>query len=103
MAVAYEMRFEGATLEQYDRVIELMGYERNGTVDNDGGIFHWAAKTDDGIVVVDVWESDEQFNRFAEEQIGPLTKQAGVPSAPKITRYEVHNTLHAEKLAAARA
>ncbi len=25
----------------------------------DGAIFHWVAKTDDGIVVVDVWETDE--------------------------------------------
>ena len=80
MAVAYKMRFEGATLEQYDRVIELMGFTRTVSAPN-GGVFHWSAKTDDGIVVVDVWESDEQFNRFAEEQIGPIHAEAGVPAS----------------------
>ena len=91
MAVAFEMRFEGATLEQYDRVMELMGLDQ-GDTSPDGAVFHWCAKTDDGIVVVDVWEIDEQFNDFAKEQIGPFSQQVGI-SPPVVTRYEVHNTL----------
>jgi hypothetical protein len=99
MAVAFKMRFEGATLEQYDQVMELMGLA-SGDTSPDGAIFHWVAKTDNGIVVVDVWETDEQFNRFAEEQIGPLTKQVGFPGAPVVTRYDVHNTLVGSSVAA---
>jgi hypothetical protein len=38
-------------------------------------------------------ESDERFNKFAEEQIGPYTQQVGLPAPPSITRYEIHNTL----------
>jgi hypothetical protein len=95
MAVAFEMRFEGATLDQYDRVMELMGLT-DGSTKPDGAIFHWVAPTDEGIVVVDVWETDEQFNRFAEEQIGPCTQQAGIPAPPVVTRYAVHNTLGIE-------
>lgn len=102
MAVAYMMKFEGGTLGQYDRVIEMMGFEPRGT-GAEGGLFHWVARTEDGILVVDVWESDEQFNRFAEEQIGPITQQVGVPGPPLVTRYEVHNTLVAPKFAAALA
>ena len=98
MAVAFEMRFEGATLEQYDRVMELMGLDQ-GDTSPDGLVFHWAAATDDGIVVVDVWESDEQFNHFAGEQIGPFTQQAGIPAPPVVTRYAVHNTLVGESAA----
>ncbi len=92
MAVAFKMKFEGATLEQYDRVMELMGLDQ-GDASPEGAVFHWVSATDDGIVVVDVWESDEQFNKFAEEQIGPYTQQVGIPAPPVITRYEVHNTL----------
>ena len=99
MAVAFKMKFEGATLEQYDEVMELMEL-RDGRAAPDGAIFHWVAATDDGIVVVDVWETDEQFNRFAEEQIGPFTQQVGIPSPPKTTRYEVHNTLVGSGVAA---
>ena len=98
MAVAYEMRFEGATLEQYDEILELMGL-RDGVADLDGAVFHWVAKIDDGLVVVDVWESDEQFSRFAEEQIGPYSRQVGIPNPPVTTRYEVHNTLAGVRVA----
>ncbi len=92
MAVAFKMRFPGATIEQYDQIIELMGFT-GGVADADGAIFHWVAKTDDGLLVVDVWESDEQFERFSEEQIGPFTQQVGVTEPPQITRHEVHNHL----------
>jgi hypothetical protein len=90
MAVAFKMKFEGATLEQYDQVMELMGLTHNGP-GPDGAIFHWVAPIEGGILVVDVWESDAQFDKFAQEQIGPYTAQVGIPSAPKITRFEVHN------------
>ena len=49
--------------------------------------------TDDGLLVVDVWESDEQFERFSEEKIGPYSQQVGITEQPKITRHEVHNHL----------
>jgi hypothetical protein len=71
MAVAVEMNFRGATLDQYDQVIEKMGLTPGGS-GPPGAISHWVAKTDDGIRVVDVWETREVFDRFAEEQIGPL-------------------------------
>jgi hypothetical protein len=92
MAVAFKMRFPGATIEQYEQVIELMGFTGD-VADADGAIFHWVAKTDDGLLVVDVWESDEQFERFSEEQIKPFTQQVGITEPPLITRHEVHNTL----------
>ena len=98
MAVAFKMRFEGATLEQYDQVMELMGLT-DGTTKPEGAIFHWVAQTDYGIVVVDVWETDDQFNRFAEEQIGPYTQQVGIPAPPVVTRFAVHNMLGAESTA----
>ncbi len=99
MAVAFKMKFEGATLEQYDRVMELMGLEKDGP-GPDGAIFHWVAPIDGGIMVVDVWESDEQFNRFAEEHIRPATAHAGITSEPKVTRYAVHNTFRPAPVAA---
>ncbi len=61
-----------------------------------GAISHWVAKTDDGIRVVDVWESKEQFERFAQEQIGPYTKEAGFPGEPEMRFHDVHNYLTAD-------
>ena len=92
MAVAFEMRFKGATLEQYDQVMDLMGLTRGGPIPPHA-LFHWAAATDDGLLVVDVWETADAFNKFAAEQIGPFTAQVGFEGPPEITSYEVHNYL----------
>ena len=73
MPVAVEMNFRGATLDQYDQVIEKMGLTPGGSGPS-GAISHWVAKTDDGIRVVDVWETREVFDRFAKEQIGPYPR-----------------------------
>ena len=91
MPVGIEMNFKGATLEQYDKVIELMGLT-SGNIPP-GAISHWTAGTDDGIRVVDVWESREVFDRFAQEQIGPFSQQAGITEQPEMTYRDVHNHL----------
>jgi hypothetical protein len=40
--------------------------------------------------VIDFWESREQFDRFADEQIGPAVAAAGVSAAPDIREFPVH-------------
>jgi hypothetical protein len=92
MAIGVQQDFPGATLAQYDQVIEKMGFRPGGT-GAPGGLFHWVTKTDAGIRVVDVWESREQFEKFGAEKVGPITAQVGVPAPPKITFFEVHNYL----------
>jgi hypothetical protein len=51
--------------------------------------------TDDGIRVTDVWESREQFEKFAEEEIGPRTQEAGIPAPPQVSFHDVHNHFNA--------
>jgi len=92
MAVAVEMTFRGATLDQYDEVIQKMGLEQGGPTPP-GAISHFAAKTDEGLRVIDVWESREAFDRFAQEEIGPRTREAGITEEPEMRFYEVHNYL----------
>ena len=95
MAVGLIQDFKGTTLEQYDQVAnEKMGFTPGGR-HLPGCLFHWVAKTDDGIRVIDVWESREQFDRFAEEQIGPYSEEVGFPNPPETTFYDVHNYLTA--------
>jgi hypothetical protein len=91
MAVAIEMNFPGATLDQYDQVIKLMGLEGGNMPP--GAISHWASATDGGLRVVDVWESREAFDKFAQEQIGPYSQQVGITEPPETTYHEVHNHL----------
>lgn len=88
---AFEMVFKGGTVDQYEQVIAKMGFERHGTGPS-GALFHWVSQTDDGLKVVDVWESPEQFQAFADSQIGPYTAEIGM-QPPEVTSYPVHNYL----------
>jgi hypothetical protein len=90
MAVAIEMVFRGGTLAQYDEVMRMMDL---GDTPPAGALFHWVAATDDGIKVVDVWETLDQFNRFAGEHIMPNAAKAGFDGPPETTTHEVHNHL----------
>jgi len=92
MAIAIQMDFPQGTLAQYDEVIKRMGFPRGGA-GAPGGLFHWMAKTDSGIRVVDVWESREQFEKFSAEKIQPITAAVGIAGPPQIQFFEVHNYL----------
>ena len=92
MAVAVVMDFPGGTLEQYDQVIELMGFDPEGRGPA-GALFHWVTATDKGLKVVDVWHSREQYDDFAQNQIGPFSEKAGIPGPPETTFHDVHNYL----------
>ncbi|MGZ4168828.1 MAG: hypothetical protein ACXVRW_11250 [Solirubrobacteraceae bacterium] len=94
MAVAVVMEFEGGTLDQYDEVVDRMGFAHEGA-GAQGGLFHWVTKTDTGIRVTDVWETREQFDEFATDQIGPITRDVGIPQSPEVSFHEVHNYLTA--------
>ena len=90
MAVAVLLNFSGGDNAAYDRVIEKMGLT-DGTP-AESGIFHVAGEIEGGFRVVDVWESAERFQQFADEQIGPLTQEEGFPQ-PEVSIWEVHNTM----------
>ncbi len=94
MAVAVVLKFKGASLEQYDQVVERMGFERSGA-GAAGAIFHWVTQTDEGLQITDVWESKDGFERFAREEIMPHTAAVGITEQPEIAYYEVHNYLTA--------
>jgi hypothetical protein len=89
MLIAREFTGRGWTAEQYDALIERM--ELGGRA-APGVLYHWAAVTDDGVHVVDVYESRDAADRLAAERIGPLAAQLGL-SMPEIQEYAVHSTL----------
>ena len=92
MAIAVEMNFPGATLENYDQVMAMMGLTPGGS-GPPGAISHWAAATADGLRVVDVWETQAQFDAFARAQLGPFTQRPGFTSPPHTPVYEVSSYL----------
>jgi hypothetical protein len=78
MAVLMMLDFDGMSVEQYEQVNESMDI-RGDEDAPDGLISHTAALTDNGIMIVDVWESEESLERFFEERLGAALAEAGVP------------------------
>ncbi|HLI59687.1 MAG TPA: hypothetical protein VKV21_08475 [Solirubrobacteraceae bacterium] len=89
MAVALVLDFPGGTREQYDEVVERMQLAGHMAP---GGQVHVAGTHDDGWRVIDVWESLEQFERFRDEKIIPITQAVGL-SAPQVQVLEVDDAM----------
>jgi hypothetical protein len=77
-------------VELYDTVHRLL-LERTGGA-FDGRLVHLAWPTADGLRVIEVWESREQYDRYGREVIEPLVAEvlAGRPHPPEVvTRFDV--------------
>jgi hypothetical protein len=92
MAVAVQLDFRRATLEQYDRINEMIGLLPGGPA-SPQEIFHFVMETDEGFRVVDVWESREAFEQFARDKLDPIYHEVGVVDPPEIQIFPVHNYL----------
>jgi len=91
MAVLMVLDIPGATLEQYDRTNEILGI--HGDEDAPAGLIsHAAGPTDDGVVVVDIWESGEALESFFEERgVVRAMQEAGAPEPGEPRVLHVHN------------
>lgn len=91
MAVLMTIEVPGGTTAKYDRANEILGIA--GEHDAPPGLVaHVCGVTDDGIVVVDVWESIAALDDFLRNRLGPALAQAEMPDAVPNTS-PVHNLL----------
>ena len=94
MPVGVELLFSNATLDQYDQMLAKLGMQPGGE-GPPGLLFHWVGMTDEGMRAVDVWETKEQFDRYAQETMGPAAAETGIVDLPIVSFYEVHSYLSA--------
>jgi hypothetical protein len=96
MAVAVELMYRGsgATLDNYRAVLERLGVSPEGPHPDPACLFHWAADIPGGFRVTDVWRSQAQFEQFAQNKIGPIAQQLGIPQ-PQTKFIELANHLTA--------
>ncbi|MEU8135458.1 hypothetical protein [Streptodolium elevatio] len=96
MAIVVVFEFPGMTQAQYEGSAEKVTGGRGAVTSLSdwpvpGIISHTAAPTADGWLVVDVWESEEAFQRFGEFII-PALEELGVADAqPRI--YPAHTVV----------
>jgi hypothetical protein len=96
--VVMSMRWSGVTPEQYEEARRVVNWE--GDVP-DGAVLHAAGFHADGLRVTDVWESEEQFNRFVESRLMPGVQQIGIEGQPDVEFFPVQSIFNARVPAAA--
>lgn len=92
MAYAIVHQFPGGTKEQYETSIAAV-HPSDGSLP-DGQIFHAAGPSADGWTIVAVHESQESWERFRDEILGPAMGagiEGGFPTQPQETAFPVHN------------
>ena len=87
ITVVFDM--PNVTSAQYDEVIRSL--DAAGEGNPKGRLYHLASPKEEGWLVVDVWESDELLNQFAQTLI-PIMQEAGLtPPQPQV--YPLHNVI----------
>ena len=77
------------TVQKYDKTIKDL--EAAGVGKPSGRLYHVVTEQPVGMLVTDVWESEEALNKFSEKLI-PILKKNGVTPA-KQTLLRVHNII----------
>jgi hypothetical protein len=89
MAVAVTVDIAGGTEQQYEQVIATVFPE--GKLP-EGWLMHVAGPSENGWRVVNVVQSQEQFEAFARERLLPATQAVGDPT-PQLTFFPVHRLI----------
>jgi hypothetical protein len=87
MAVIVHVTLPGVTKQQYDQVRDAVGWLKEEPV---GGIAHLTWWDGADCHNVDAWESEEAFNAFGEQRLGPGMAKAGVNVQPQVTFNAAH-------------
>jgi hypothetical protein len=94
MAIVRILSPEEVTYEVYQQVGEKLDVENNPPA---GLIMHTASVVDGKLKIVDVWESEEDAQRFGQERLGPAIEAivgpdaAGPPRPDQVQIYEIKN------------
>jgi hypothetical protein len=87
MAVAVHVVLRGVSREQYDAVRAAVGWlERPPT----GGISHLTWWEGEDCHNIDAWESEDAFNAFGNDRLGPAMAKLGIAVTPELTFHPAH-------------
>jgi hypothetical protein len=88
MSTVMLMEWSGITKDQYNQVMRTLDLDKTPP---SGGIFHVAGFTAGTLHVLDVWESQQAFEKFQKERLTPAVQKAGITTPPKVQFFPVHN------------
>jgi heme-degrading monooxygenase HmoA len=94
MAVVMTFEWEGFTPEYYDDLREKVGWDDDPP---EGNQFHVAWFEDDAVHVVDVWDSEQHFERFFNHRLKPaLRGDMKVRGEPRYKFRKLHGKTNPE-------
>jgi hypothetical protein len=90
VAVALMVDNPEGSQEAYEQIRAELGLEKPA-----GGIFHIAGPSPNGgWRVIEVWESEEEANRFFQDRFFPVLKRLGISGPPPRREiWPVHNAM----------
>ena len=89
MAVAMMVDNPEGSQEVYEQIRAHLGLDKPA-----GGIFHVAGPSPTGgWRVIEVWESEEEANRFFQERFVPALRALGLSGTPPRQFWPVHNAM----------
>lgn len=86
MATVMLMHWPEVSKEQYEQVRKDVRWE----TDVPKGAKYHVSWFDNGLHVLDVWETQADFERFSQERLGPVVQKIGITSQPNVTFGETH-------------
>jgi hypothetical protein len=87
MAVIAHVVLAGLAKEDYDRVREETGWLEEAPA---GGISHMTWWEGEDCHNMDAWESEDAFNDFGQQRLGPVMAKLGVESEMRVTFHPAH-------------
>jgi hypothetical protein len=89
MALAFHFKPNGFSAATYDEAVSKLEEAGAGFGNVPGRTFHCALEVDGQIEVFDVWESQEQFEKFGETLVPIMSSLGADPGEPRVMT--VHN------------
>jgi hypothetical protein len=97
MAVVLRFTFDGLTTDKYKKITDRL--ETVGAGTPEGRLYHICFGDPNNLMISDIWESRQAFDRFGET-VMPICREFGVePSEP--TEFQVHNVIEGTRTKAA--
>ncbi len=92
MAIVMIMKWPGVSLEQYQQARDKVRWETDVPK---GAQYHVAAHDGEAMRVVDVWDSEADFNSFVEKRLMPVVVgELGVTSQPQVEIFPAYATFN---------